>query len=100
MKKDVRTMLMVIGITVIVAALGLVYLVNTYATSPADEGLRATLAEAKTAYDAGEAYMVDVRTQSEYDALRIPGAHLMPFQDMEGNEPPVEKGVLIYLYCT
>jgi len=100
MKKEVRNMLIMLGIGVVVVVLGITYLTSTYAGPPTEEGLRVSLAESKAAFDSGDGVIVDVRNQEEFDKLRIPGSLLMPINDMEGNEPDVPLDTNIYLYCT
>ena len=64
------------------------------------EGLRVTLERAKTAYDAGEALFVDVRSLNEFESERIPDSILIPVGGIDGNEPNVPKDTLIFTYCT
>ena len=54
MKKEVRNMLIMLGIGVVVVVLGITYLTSTYAGPPTEEGLRVSLAESKAAFDSGE----------------------------------------------
>jgi len=44
--------------------------------------------------------IVDVRSIGEFADSRIPGAVSIPLADIAGNEPNVDKGALIYTYCT
>lgn len=45
-------------------------------------------------------YIIDVRTQEEYDAAHIPGAILHDIVDMmDGIYPDLPKDVKIMLYC-
>lgn len=67
---------------------------------PSVEDVRVSLSEAKAAFDAGEALIVDVRSESEFKKSRIPGSILIPVGDIAGNEPEVEKDALIFTYCT
>ena len=58
--------------------------------------------EAKAMMEKGNPfYLVDVRTQAEYDAERIDGAVLIPY-DQIGSLAPTElpdKSALIFTYC-
>ncbi|MDO5112426.1 MAG: rhodanese-like domain-containing protein, partial [Clostridia bacterium] len=58
--------------------------------------------QAKASMDAGEEYMlVDVRTQEEFDQKHIPGALVLPNEEI-GDDAPVllpDKDATILLYC-
>jgi rhodanese-related sulfurtransferase len=45
--------------------------------------------------------ILDVRTQEEYDAAHIPGAILIPYDEMENKASAVlqDKNQLILVYC-
>lgn len=62
----------------------------TYSTVPVDE--------AKTMVDSGEYYILDVRTQEEYDAGHIAGSVLIPHTELSDrlDEVPTEMPVLVY----
>jgi len=53
--------------------------------------------EAKTRVDAG-ALLVDVREQDEYDAVRIPGATLVPLSEFQQrySELPQDRNLVIH----
>jgi len=54
--------------------------------------------EAKLMIDSGEVFILDVRTQEEYDAGHIRGSNLIPVQVIETrlNEIPKDKKILVY----
>lgn len=57
--------------------------------------------EAKARLDQGGVILLDVRRQDEYDMGHIPGAILLPNEDI-GDTPPAElpdQGAEILLYC-
>lgn len=97
---------MVIASAIIIVIAGIIYLViNTdpNAFSAVNDGYdqyRDSLANAKAAFDQGEAVFLDVRTSEEYADSHITGAVSIPLSDLAGNEPNVDKGALIYTYCT
>jgi len=66
----------------------------------AGEPPRATLEEAKAAYDSGEAVFVDVRGPAGYEAGHIPGALLIPVNEFEAHLDELDKKDWILLYCT
>ena len=100
MKKESRKAILIFSAALAVVLGGITFLVYSSVKAPRADGIRVSLAEAKVAYDADEALIVDVRSQGEFDKLHIPGAVLIPVDDMEGKELGVEKSALIYTYCT
>lgn len=105
--KQKRITLIMIGAAVMIVVAGIIYLSLTTDSNPATTGLndgydpyRAPLADAKAAFDNGQALFVDVRTVEEYNASHITGAISIPLAGIAGNEPAVDKGALIYTYCT
>jgi len=61
-----------------------------------------TPAEAKAMLDGDETViLVDVRTAEEYDAEHIPGAILLPLDDLEADAGSVlpDKDAIIIVYC-
>jgi phage shock protein E len=46
-----------------------------------------------------DALLLDVRTSEEYGAGHIPGAILLPYDEIEGNPPSWEKDTPIVVYC-
>jgi Rhodanese-like domain len=63
---------------------------------------RVTVENAKAAFDAGKAVIVDVRSQPAYNALHIEGAIYIPLADFENNfaNLPFDKDQWIITYCT
>jgi len=104
--KQRRRTWIVLASAVLIVVAGIVYLVvNTdpNAIAAVNDGYdqyRDSLANAKAAYDNGSALFVDVRSIGEFADSRIPGAVSIPLADIAGNEPNVDKGALIYTYCT
>ncbi len=101
-----RTTWIVIGAALAVVIIGIVYLrltADPSAVSAVNTGnseLRVSLADAKAAFDNESALFVDVRSTGEYNTSHIPGALLIPLENITGSEPAVEKDTLIYTYCT
>lgn len=54
--------------------------------------------EAKVMIDSGDVFILDVRTQEEYDAGHIRGSTLIPVQVIETrlNEIPKDRKILVY----
>jgi len=100
MKKETRKAILIFSAALAFVLGGITFLIYSSVNAPQADNVRVSLAEAKAAYDTNEALIVDVRSQGEFDKLRIPGAILIPVDNMEGNEPEVEKSALIYTYCT
>ena len=63
---------------------------------------RASLEMALTAYTAGAAIFVDVRSADEYTASHIPGAINIPLNEIEFNPilPNIDQDQWIITYCT
>ena len=63
---------------------------------------RVTVEEAKTALDSGAAIIIDVRSQSAYDASHIAGARLILLDAFETNIANIDlpKDQWIITYCT
>lgn len=61
---------------------------------------RISLADAKKAYDAGEAVMVDVRGADAFKFERIKGAVNIPIGQIEANMDKIPKGKKIIVYCS
>jgi rhodanese-related sulfurtransferase len=61
---------------------------------------RATLSEAKAAYDAGSALFVDVRDAESYAASHIAGAASFPLIQLDQNLGQLDKTKWIITYCT
>jgi hypothetical protein len=61
---------------------------------------RLAVDEAKVRFDAGSAIFVDVRSQGQYNAERIPGAVLMPIDEFEARYTELPQNAEIITYCT
>lgn len=61
---------------------------------------RVTLEEAKAAFDAGEAVFVDVRGAGAYQVARVPGAVLLPLNEVETRLSDLDPNDWIITYCT
>lgn len=96
----------ILGAAVAIVVAGVIFLSLTAdpnavaAVNDGYDSYRVSLADAKDAFDDESALFVDVRSPGEFNASRIPGAILIPLDQIAGNEPPVDKGTLIYTYCT
>ncbi len=57
-----------------------------------------TVQQAKDMIDRGEVFIMDVRTQEEYDAGHIKGSTLIPVQELDKalNKIPRDKKILVY----
>ncbi len=104
-KQKTRTWIVIASAVIIVIA-GVVYLVMTTdpnAVTAVNDGYdqyRDSLTNAKSAFDKGEALFLDVRTRGEFADAHITGAVSIPLGELAENEPNVDKGALIYTYCT
>ncbi|MHC8509348.1 MAG: rhodanese-like domain-containing protein [Rhodospirillales bacterium] len=58
-----------------------------------------TVEEAKAWSDAGEAVLVDVREQNEWDRVRIAGAHLNPLSAFDPATIPGHAGKKLVFVC-
>ncbi len=73
------------------------------ASQPADEGHdapRISLADAKKAYDAGTAFIVDVRDVNAYKHEHIKGAVNIPVADLAASMDKIPKDKKIIVYCS
>lgn len=61
---------------------------------------RVTQAEAKAAFDAGQAVFLDVRGPAGYNAGHMPGAILMTMDEMETRWTELDPNDWIITYCT
>lgn len=63
---------------------------------------RVSVQEAKAAFDSGEAIIVDVRSDSSYEASHIAGSTNVQLGEIETNPTglPLEKDQWIITYCT
>lgn len=66
------------------------------ATLPPMSDLEITPQETRAAVDAGDAVIVDVRSQEEFDAGRIPGAAHIPLPELGGRaaELPTDREIV------
>lgn len=70
--------------------------------TPADESQvpRVSLADSKAAFDAGTAVFVDVRDSSSFEVSHIPGALLIPLNDLVNRMNELDPSSWIITYCT
>lgn len=61
---------------------------------------RISLADAKAAFELGNAVFVDVRSRESYDRSHIPGALSIPLGELEDNLQLLDKDQWILTYCT
>ena len=61
---------------------------------------RITLADAKKAYDAGEAVIVDVRDEMAYKQEHIKGALHIPTAQLDAKFDSIPKGKKVIAYCS
>lgn len=104
-------LLIALGVLLLLAAVVAFALQNMAKPSPAavvptpDEtaiaGIeRVTLTDAKAAFDAGQAVFVDVRGAGAYQVARVPGAVLIPLNEMETRLGELDPNDWIITYCT
>jgi 3-mercaptopyruvate sulfurtransferase SseA len=67
---------------------------------PYPEVPRVNAAEAKGRVDAGQAILVDVRSQGEYDTAHAQGATLLSLADLEARYRELPQGKELIFYCT
>jgi 3-mercaptopyruvate sulfurtransferase SseA len=67
---------------------------------PYPEVERVSVQEAKTAFDAGTALIVDVRSGNSYQAGHATGAISFPSTEMASRYRELPQDRLLYLYCT
>jgi rhodanese-related sulfurtransferase len=65
-----------------------------------DNAPRISLAEAKKAYDAGEAVIVDVRDEIAYKQEHIKGSLNIPTAALDAKLDSIPKGKKIIAYCS
>ena len=65
-----------------------------------DEAPRISLAEAKKAFDAGQAVIVDVRDQMAYETEHIKGSINIPLNELDAKANTIPKGKKIIAYCS
>lgn len=80
--------------------------VSTIADEHGEDGLpypevaRIAPAEAKARVDNGQAILVDVRSQGEYDTQHAQGARWLSLADLEARYRELPRNVEIITYCT
>ena len=67
---------------------------------PYPEVERVSVQEAKTAFDAGIALIVDVRSANSYQAGHAAGAISLPSTELASRYRELPQDRLLYLYCT
>ena len=71
------------------------------AGAPIDEDVpRASLADAKAAFDTGTAIFVDVRGEPYYSQSHIPGALSIPLNELPERLDELDRSAWIITYCT
>lgn len=68
--------------------------------APNDGVNRISLAEAKTAFEAGKAVIIDVRGEPSFKAGHIKGAQLIDLKDIAARSEELPKDKTIILYCS
>ncbi len=61
---------------------------------------RVSVQEAKAAFDAGTALIVDVRSENSYQAGHATGAISLPSTEVASRYQELPQDRLLYLYCT
>lgn len=72
----------------------------TTAVDPVASYPRITLEESKTAFDAGEAIFLDVRSEQEFAQAHIPGALLIPISELPERMGELDPQATYITYCT
>ncbi len=72
----------------------------THAEETYPEIQRASIEEAKAAFDSGTAVFVDVRSAEAYQASHISGAVNIPSEELEARLGELDKAQWIITYCT
>jgi 3-mercaptopyruvate sulfurtransferase SseA len=70
------------------------------ATPYPDGARRVTIEEMESMVKEGKAIVIDVRSQDSYDAGHIPGAKLIPSNDIVNRMSELPKDKLIITYCS
>ena len=70
------------------------------ATPHADGARRVTIEELEKLTKDGKAFILDVRSQDSYDAGHIPGAKLIPLEEIEKRFKELPREKLIVTYCS
>ena len=72
----------------------------TLTPASAEQVTRVSLEEAKAAFDAKKAVFLDVRDLSSYAANHIPGAVLIPANELASRTRELDPKAWIITYCT
>ena len=67
---------------------------------PPAEISRVSLADAKAAYDNGSAVFLDVRDADSYASSHVPGALLIPLDELQERSKELDPSAWIITYCT
>ena len=68
--------------------------------SAGNNSMTVSMTDFIAAYDAGKVHVLDVRTPGEYAEGHVPGARLVPLNEVEsGAAVPFEKSSTIYVIC-
>lgn len=70
------------------------------AQGPYPEVPRVRLADAQAALEAGEAVFLDVRSAAAYADGHLPGAILIPLNELAGRQAELDPAAWIIPYCT
>ena len=65
-----------------------------------DDMERISLADARAAFELGNAVFVDVRSREAYDRGHVPGTLSIPLGELEANLHQLSKDQWILIYCT
>ncbi|MFZ2095231.1 MAG: rhodanese-like domain-containing protein [Anaerolineales bacterium] len=74
--------------------------VSTPTPASVDQVQRVSPEDAKKAFDAGKAVFVDVRDSISYHNSHIPGALLVPINELTGQLKELNPSSWIITYCT
>lgn len=70
------------------------------APTPTDDAPRITLADAKAAYDSGDALIIDTRNDSAYQMEHIKGSINIPTGTLDANVGKLSKTKKMIVYCS
>jgi 3-mercaptopyruvate sulfurtransferase SseA len=108
----------VVGVVLVVVVLGLLLSLDSWRSTSAESAAKPTalpmstqqipypevprmsVTEAQERLARGEIVMVDVRSESSYEALHIEGAISMPEAEIIDRLHELDQGSLLVLYCT
>ena len=96
--KKRRNLLIIIAVAILVVAAGAAVIWSNSANQPAQAGLQleVSVEEAYQLVEEG-AFLLDVRTQGEWDEFHAPMAKLIPLDQLEAriNEVPTDREVVV-----